>query len=458
MMKLLILPFTAMLLLILQPCQEEEAPNVLFIAVDDLRPELGCYGADYIHSPYIDKLATESTLFVNSYCNIPVCGASRASLLTGLRPTLTRFKRYYTRADEDAPEVTTLPGLFKENGYTTISNGKILHVKDDSADDWDEIWRVAGNTPRDYLLAENIARDTLPDSRGLPFEAVDVADSAYRDGQITLKSISDLRRLKEKDQPFFLVVGYHKPHLPFNAPQKYWDLYPEETINLPANRFTPKDVPPQALHNFGELRHYWGVPAQGPVSDSLAKVLIRGYYACVSYTDALVGQLLQTLKELDLFDNTIIVLWGDHGWNLYEHGLWCKHSNYRTSLKAPLLIHHVGQRKAFKRQEMVEFVDIYPTLRDLCGLPDPGHLQGNSLVALLGDNPAVSWKKYVQSVWHHGFTYTSKKFAYTEWRTDSDSIEAVMLFDHQHDPEENLNLIGSEGDVLLVESIRNEIK
>ncbi len=424
-------------------CQQnpERPPNVLFIAVDDLRPQLGCYGASQMHTPNIDRLATRSTLFLNSYCNIPVCGASRASLLTGLRPTYTRFKNYYTRADEDAAGITTLPGLFRNQGYTTISNGKIFHIKEDSAGDWDEIWRASGRSSRDYLRPENIRLDTLPDSRGYPFEAIEIADTMYKDGKMTEKSIRDLKRLKSSSNPFFLAVGYLKPHLPFNAPKKYWDLYHRESIELPSNRYQPDDVPSQALHNFGELRHYSGVPAEGPVSDSMATTLIHGYYACVSYTDALIGKLLDALDNLGLAQNTIVVLWGDHGWNLYEHSLWCKHCNYRTSLKAPLIVKKPGQDQGYQRSEMVEFVDIYPTLQQLCALPDPGHLEGNSLIDLLGPEQPSDWKKYVESVWHNGFTYTSNQYAYTEWRSENDSIEAQMLFDHQVDPDENQNLI-----------------
>ncbi len=429
-------------------------PNVLFIAVDDLRPELGCYGAGHIHSPNIDALAQRSTLFENAYCNIPVCGASRASIMTGLRPTLHRFKSYLTRADEDAPGITTLPALFKANGYTTISNGKVYHNPEDSREGWDEVWRPSALSGRDYVTSGNIHLDTVGDTRGWPYEKADVPDHAYRDGKMTEKSIADLKRLKKQDKPFFLAVGYLKPHLPFNAPAKYWDLYDSSDIQLPGNSQRPTDVPRQALHNFGELRHYSGVPSEGPVSEEMARKLIHGYYACVSYTDALIGDLLSALEELDLDEETIVILWGDHGWNLLEHGLWCKHCNYRTSLKVPLILKVPGN-KGQQRKEMVEFVDIYPTLQELCQLPDPGHLQGNSLVPLLNADNTPPWKESVESVWHNGFTYTSHKYAYTEWRTESDSVLARMLFDHQSDGRENNNLIDGSR---KIESVVRDIK
>lgn len=429
-------------------------PNVLFIAVDDLRPELGCYGEAHIHSPNIDGLAQGGTIFENAYCNIPVCGASRASIMTGIRPTLHRFKTYYTRADEDAPDIITLPALFKANGYTTISNGKVYHDPDDSRDGWDEVWWPAGLSGRDYVTAENIQLDTVGDSRGWPYEKANVPDVAYRDGKMTEKSITDLKRLKAQDKPFFLAVGYLKPHLPFNAPSKYWELYDSEDIELPGNSQSPTDVPRQALHNFGELRAYSGVPPEGPVSEEMAHKLIHGYYACISYTDALIGDLLNTLEELELDEETIVILWGDHGWNLLEHGLWCKHSNYRTSLKVPLILKVPG-KQGQSRTEMVEFVDIYPTLQELCQLPDPGHLQGNSLVPLLNEGSRPSWKKSVESVWHNGFTYTSRDYAYTEWRSESDSILAQMLFDHRSDGDENKNLFTGTA---TIEAVVRDIK
>jgi arylsulfatase A-like enzyme len=450
--------YSLLAILSIHACQQPDKnastsqPNILFIAVDDLRPELGCYGAQHIHSPNIDALAAKATLFNNSYCNIPVCGASRASILTGLRPTMTRFKVYYTRADEDAPDAETLPGVFKKNGYTTISNGKVLHVREDSKSDWDEIWRGRGASPRDYLTQENQLLDS-GDGRGNPVENIDVKDTAYVDGKTLLKSIEDLKQLKDSHQPFFLAVGFLKPHLPFNAPKKYWDLYNRDEIKLPENRFKPTDVPKEAWHTSGELRHYNGVPEEGPVSDSLATTLIHGYYACVSYTDALVGQLLQALNDLGLAKNTIVVLWGDHGWNLYEHGLWCKHSNYRTSLKAPLIVKIPDQQQGFARKEMVEFVDIYPTLVDLCGIEAPSHLQGNSLRPLLNNSEDHPWKDRVESVWHNGFTYTTDHHTYTEWRSQTDSIEGQMLFDHQSDPDENINIVDQKESQSVIDTL-----
>ncbi len=225
--------------------------------MDDLRPELGCYGVDLIQSPNIDLLAAQGTRFDRSYCNIPVCGASRASLMTGLRPTRNRFLTYLTRADEEAPGITTLPQHFRNHGYHTISNGKIFHHNNDAAESWDEIWHPASGSIswRDYATPENILADTSDRFRGPPFERAEVDDTIYKDGKTAEKVMSDLRKLKKMDKPFFLTAGFLKPHLPFNAPEKYWKLY-DGKVKLPLNNHPPENAPEESLHNFGELRNY----------------------------------------------------------------------------------------------------------------------------------------------------------------------------------------------------------
>jgi len=432
------------LLLLLYSCVSEkkelQAPNVLFIAVDDLRPELGCYGRELISSPNIDRLAAEGTRFDRSYCNIPVCGASRASLLTGLRPARNRFLSYLSRADEEAPGIITLPGHFKNNGYYTISNGKIFHHNNDDSSSWDEIWHPVSNSKswRDYALVENILRDTSDRFRGPPFERAEVSDSTYKDGKIARKAIHDLRKLKEMDKPFFLATGFYKPHLPFNAPEKYWALY-DGKVSLPKNNYPPRNAPHESLHNFGELRAYAGVPPQGSVSEDFAQELIHGYFACVSYTDAQIGKILDELERLKLDRSTIVILWGDHGWNLSEHGLWCKHCNYETSLHTPLIIRVPGLNQEKSSAEIVEYVDIYPTLCELAGLELPEHLQGNSFMELLYD-PAAASDGVAICQWYAGITTIRDHWFYTEWINDNDSSYARMLYDHRIDPDENLNI------------------
>ncbi len=418
--------------------------NVLFIAIDDLRPELKCYGAGQIHSPNIDRLARRSMLFERAYCMVPTCGASRSSLMTSLRPAHNRFINFLTRADVDAPHVDGLHTHFKKNGYHTVSLGKVFHHRSDSAHGWsEEPWRADAFA---YHLSENrrIQREksgsgTKP-GRAAPYENADVPDDAYPDGRLAEHAVETMGRLAKREQPFFLAVGFFKPHLPFNAPRKYWDLYPGNTIKLPDNyRQKPKGAPQGAVHNSGELRAYHGVPRRGPVSDEMARNLIRGYYACVSYTDALIGKLMDELDRLKLADNTIVVLWGDHGWNLGEHTMWCKHSCFETSLQVPLLVVAPGYKAGQRSRRLVESIDVYPTLCDLAGLAKPGHLQGQSLVPLL-KNPEAGWKPYAISRYRTGDSIRTDRFRYTKYSRPSGQALGQMLYDHKTDPVETTNV------------------
>ncbi len=431
---------------------ETGPPNILFIAVDDLRPELNCFGASQIHSPRLDELAREGLIFTEAHCNVPVCGASRASLMTGTRPTRYRYLDYLTRAEVDYPGALGIHQHFKNNGYYTVSNGKVFHHKNDLAEGWDEIWRIPGElSPRDYMLPGNAALDNT-DARGPAYESADVPDSSYRDGKLALKAMKDLRRLKEMDKPFFLACGFLKPHLPFNAPSTYWNLYEPEDIKLPENSYPPENAPAEAIHNFGELRSYSFIPGEGRLNDSLARTLIHGYYACVSYVDHLIGLILDELDKLDLADNTIVILWGDHGWNLREHGLWCKHCNFRTSLRSTLMIRVPGRTRGQETDALVEFVDIYPSLCELAGLELPGHLEGRSFVPLL-DDPGRPWKDLLILKWKDGLTIKTREHAYTEWsRTDS-AVIARMLYDHVNDLQENVNISEDSGNRQLIESL-----
>ncbi|WP_445737170.1 sulfatase [Mariniflexile sp.] len=412
-------------------------PNILFIVVDDLKPELNFYGATHIKSPNLDNLASQSMVFERSYCNIPVCGASRVSLLTGLRPTRNRFIDAYTKKDDQVPNITSLPLTFKNNGYTTISNGKVYHHGDDDKNAWNEIWHP--NTKgSSYALKEsrNLSSD---DNRGPAYESAVVADSVYSDGKIANKGINDLRKLKKAGEPFFLALGFMKPHLPFNAPAKYWDMYDEKNIKLPENYVQPESTPSEAYHNFGELRNYYGIPqGKEPLSDELAIKLIHGYYACVSYVDAQIGRVLQELDRLGLAENTIVVLWGDHGWNLGNHKLWCKHVTFESSLRTPLVIKVPNVTKGEKNNNIVEYVDVYPTLCDLTGVEKPKHLEGVSLLPLFKGKSLD--KDYAVSKFKDAVTLIKGNLFYTEWTNNLGEPYARMLFDHTNDPLELDNL------------------
>jgi iduronate 2-sulfatase len=254
------------------------------------------------------------------------------------------------------------------------------------------------------------------------------------------------------EQPFFLAVGFMKPHLPFNAPKKYWDLYPEESIDLPDNYFVPENAPEAAIHNFGELRNYYGVPKTGPVSDKMAKTLIRGYYACVSYTDAQIGKLINALDEFDLRKNTIIILWGDHGWQLGEHSLWCKHSNFDVAMRVPLIISAPGYKVGLVTSALAEYIDIYPSLVELAGLEMPAQLHGKSFVPLLSD-PEQDFKNIVYARYVFGESIKTDRYLYTEWYNRDGEFNGRMLYDHHQDPNENVNISEFPENKNLVDSL-----
>ena len=442
---------------------DRDRPNVLFIVVDDLRPALGAYGDRAAVTPNLDRLAASSVVFERAYANVPVCGASRASLLTGLRPTQERFLTYFTRADADAPQAPTLPGFFKGRGYHTASVGKVFHNPEDSQDSWSEPlwhpWYQPGASPtwRNYLRPENNAIEAAtsnPMGRGAggpPYERVAVPDSAYYDGQIALEAARTLRRLAGGADPFFLAVGFLKPHLPFNAPARYWGLHPYGEVELPQSGALPLGAPAEAwrVHGWGELRSYAGVPAEGPVPDSLARRLVQGYRAATSYVDAQVGLVLDKLDRLGLAENTVVVLFGDHGFSLGEHGLWSKHSTFDVALRAPLIVRAPGVR-AGRAAGLVEFVDLFPSLVDLAGLPAPAGLQGESFVPLLRD-PGGAGKDAVFARYQEAEAVKTDGHLYTEWLAEGaagDSVEARMLYDHRADPRETVNLAPRAGGVV----------
>lgn len=419
--------------------KEPQKPNILFIVVDDLRPELGFYGAKHIHSPNLDKLAEGSVVFTRSYCNVPVCGASRASLLTGVRPSRFRYIDAQTRKDVDNPNAISLPKLLKENGYSTISNGKVYHHADDDTLAWDEIWQPDGNWA--YALEENrkIRDKTL---RGMPFESANVNDTVYKDGKLAKKVIDDLRKLKNAGKPFFLTMGVGKPHLPFCAPEKYWKMYNRDSIFLPESYLQPESTPREAFHNYGELRNYETIPKKGHLPESLAKELIHGYYACVSYIDAQIGLVIDELETLGLADQTIIVLWGDHGWNLGDHQLWCKHCTFETALHTPLLLKIPGKTHGEKTDAITEYIDVYPSLCELTGIQIPETVEGKSFVPVI--NGEKSDKDYAVSKFKDAVTLIEGNLFYTEWTDDSGVAYARMLFDHKADPLELDNLAEKE--------------
>ncbi len=437
------------LLLVSTACSAEGRQNVLFIIVDDLRPELPVYGQEHIEAPNISSLAAGGVVFANAYSNVPVCGASRASFMTGVRPTKTRFTDFDSRADVDAPDAVPLHAFLASNGYHTESIGKVMHNWRDWKDAWSvPPWKPGNFVPeeintgfRNYQDPANIALFRSGE-QGPSTEALDVPDDAYFDGQVASKAIESLEKLSKSEEPFLLAVGFVKPHLPFTAPKKYWDLYDRERIHPARNNVMPEGMPSQAQHSWGELRNYRDVPDahDEPVDDELARKLRHGYYASVSYADAQVGRVLDSLRTLGLESSTIVVLIGDHGFALGEHGNWVKHSPFDVATRTVAIVRAPGMAASATADGLVEFIDIYPTLADLLGLEPPAHLDGQSFVPLLQE-PDAPGKPAVFPRWKNADVIKTERYALTTWAGKDDRIIAEMMFDHETDRDENVNIV-----------------
>ncbi len=476
-------------------------PNVLFIAVDDLRPELGCYGNTAIKTPNIDRLAARGIVFGQSHCQSAVCNPSRASLMTGLRPDTIQTWDLWTDFRAKAPEVVTLPQHFKQSGYHAVAIGKIYHndipdpqswsepkiYLDDYPFDPDAVYRdpanVASLKKRQEQITQAGDQERYLDRFGKWYmketatEIVDMPDNVYYDGAQTDRAIEKLSELKNHEEPFFFAVGYYRPHLPFNAPKKYWDMYDPATIPMAENTFAPENAPVMALNTLRELRGYSDFkttphPADSFVSEKEARHLKHGYYASVSYVDAQIGRLLDELDRLGLRDETIIVLWGDHGWKLGEHASWAKMTNFEIDTRAPLIISAPGTtRGGSHTNSMVEFVDVYPTLCELAGIRVPEGLEGFSAVPLLRD-PQRAWKSAVfsqflrEGIWtapdgreYMGRAIRTGRYRYVEW-TDWETREfaANELYDHESDPLENKNVAGLPENAAIVADLAARLK
>jgi arylsulfatase A-like enzyme len=453
--------------------------NVLFIAVDDLRPEIGCYGAEHMKTPHMDRLAKNGLLFERAYCQVAVCNPSRNSVLSGTRPDTTGIfdNQHFLRLQ--MPDVVTLPQHFKNHGYTTLSHGKIFHHSErepgDDPQSWSEPAWYHGEPYRHWFNQESLdyvrRLKALPKAqqpkqlRAAPFEAADEPDDLYPDGQTALKAIETLKRLKSDGKPFFLGLGFVKPHLPFTCPQKYWDLYPEKSVQLALNAQRPKDAPEPAFHNNYELRSYGTVPENGKIPDTMALKLIRGYRACVSFMDAQLGRVLDELERLGLRESTLIVLWGDHGYHLGENGLFTKMTNFEHGTRVPLIVSLPGMKTAGQRTTaLVELVDLYPTLAELCALPLPKHLEGTSFAPLL-ENPGQSWKKAAFSQYLRpgkppfmGRSIRTERWRYTEWHNLKQQPAGAELYDELNDPQETVNLAGDAAHAVTLKELAEKLK
>lgn len=452
---------------------ENRRPNVLLICVDDLKPNLGCYGDPLAKSPHLDALAKRSVLFERAYCNQAVCAPSRNALLTGLRPTTLGIYDLATNFRRSRQDAVTLPQHFKQNGWRTEALGKIFHVGHGNVEDpvsWSvPHWKAdviayalpesrsnAGLTREEALFAGKSAQG-LP--KGAAYEAADVPDEAYPDGALAEEAINRLKSASAKpDEPFFLACGFVKPHLPFCAPKKYWDLYDRDAFELAEVRLAPEGSPDYAPQFGGELRQYRDIPDKGPLDDDLQRTLIHGYYACVSYMDAQLGRVIDELDRLGLAENTVIVLWGDHGWHLGDHGMWCKHTNYEQAARIPIMVSAPGVAAGSRSASLVETVDLYPTLCELAGLSAPDGLDGKSFAANLHD-PSSPTKDHIVHVFPRqrpgvgpvlGRAVRTERYRLVEWKKIGAPSETAEfeLFDYQEDPLETKNLAAERPEVV----------
>lgn len=483
-------------------------PNILFIAIDDLRPELGCYGKSYVHSPNIDRLASAGIAFNHAYCQEATCSPSRTAVLTGLRPDTSKVWDLVTSFRKAQPDVVTLGQQFMRNGYFVQGFSKIYHGGLNDPASWSVPW-VDPDAP-EYALPESAAsfgkntvpvdedgpnnkgtdvnsyalpasvnqankktakapNSPLPNSRGAICECADVPDNFYKDGKTADLAVQAMDNLSKKSCPFFLAVGFIRPHLPWVAPKKYWALYDPETIPLAPNPFLPKGAPSYAIsQNDGEVRAYKGIPPRGHVPDDVARKLKLAYCASVSYSDACVGRLLDELDRLGLRTNTIIILWGDHGWKLGEHDSWGKHTDVENDVNAPLILSVPGMKNVGTHCDaLVEFVDIYPTLCDLAELPLPTHLEGVSFKPLLAD-PQRPWKMAAFSEYPRGtgrlheplmgYTMRTSRYRFTIWvsRKDHSVVDTIELYDDQKDPQENVNIARRPENAGLVKKLTQQ--
>lgn len=444
-------------------------PNVLLILVDDLKPVLGAYGNATARTPNLDKLAASGIRFDLAYANQAVCAPSRYNLMLGARSTSTGMYGLGGSLRARLPDALTLPQYFSKHGYVSQSLGKVYHIGHGNPGDPKSfdvphfkdfvVQYVLPDSTEGQLTREeaffNNVRTNVPNkqlARGAAWECADVPDEAYADGRVAAETIRRLEAWKANPQkPFFIASGYARPHLPFAAPKKYWDLYDAAKLPMPEFRAAPEGAPSCAVKRFGEIEQYKPLPEHGAIDDELTRQLIHGYYASTSYVDAQIGKVLAALDRLGLAENTIVVLWGDHGFHLGDHGIWTKHTNFEEATRIPLLIRAPGVTKpGTATRQLAETVDIYPTLCELAGLPAPKvpqPMDGESLVRVL-KNPDTRLSDHAYHAFprdgYLGRAIRTERYRYVEWTPlgsgNAGNEILTELYDYQLDPLEKRNL------------------
>jgi iduronate 2-sulfatase len=526
MKKVFLLQFSFLTLIGTQViAQQSSKPNVLFIAIDDLKPELGCYGNKLVKTPNIDRLAKMGTVFLSNYCQQAVCGPTRASLMTGMRPDVTKVWDLKTKMRDMNPNILTIPQYLISQGYATAGVGKIYHPSCVDKKSDEQSWTVPYikalasdyanglgepafkhyQSPALKALAaergvvkgngktekEEDGQNLVSGKPGPATECLDLPDNAYEDGVTALKGKAQMIAFSKAKQPFFMAVGFHKPHLPFVSPKKYWDLYKREDMPLaPFQQHAANEVF-IAYESSGELRNYSDIPAfttftkeelRAGLKPEKQKELVHGYYAAISYTDAQVGILLNTLDSLGTLNNTIIVLWGDHGWHLGDHDMWGKHTNFEQATRSPLIIAAPGLKPG-KTSSMTEHIDIFPTICDLAGTPIPTVLQGKNLKPLMQNNKA-SVKEFSMSQYPRklkgdefkklgyangklmGYSLRNDKYRYTLWLNnnytsaetfDQSRVYAVEMYDYVKDSLEKENVANDKNYATIAAELKSKV-
>jgi len=499
-----------------QNCQSQKAAlntptskkNILFIAVDDLKPLLHVYGESQMHTPNIDRLAKSGVCFQNAHVQQAVCGPSRASIMTAMYPDNTKVWDLHTNFREVAPTLQSMPEYLISQGYESTAVGKIYHKGSSSKGHDGKSWSIPHSLPDNFdskygipafnhyqnkstkkqmktLIEEAKSKGIKKSGKQRNYvlkrlkpstENANVSDEAYQDGLYTQEALKKLNSLLKGSKPFFLGVGYQKPHLPFVAPKKYWDLYKRENIQLSKFQELAKGTPKIAYHSFGELRSYSDIDNNLKIGDKLPeekqRELIHGYMACVSYIDAQIGKLLDALEEKGILDETLIVLWGDHGFHLGDHTEWCKHSNFEQATRIPLIFAGPGVSKNKKVTTPVELVDVFPTLFDMAGVQMPD-VDGKSLKPLLDKDPNTTIDSdFSVSQYHRmkdkmGYSIRTERYRYTEWHSASyrsyktykdANIVGTELYDYEKDPLETINLANSQTHAALIKRLKGKLK
>lgn len=450
----------------------ENRKNVVLFLVDDLKPNLSCYGDPVAVSPNIDKLASRGVRFNKAFCNQAVCMASRYNIMLGARSTSTGLYNFGTEFRDVYPDAVTLPQYFMNAGYHAESMGKVFHIGHGNTND-EASWSIPHYKEKviEYLVPESTNREltreeayfenshmyfeNFPPNRDLPrgaaWESPDVVDDAYADGRVARHAIDRLRELKKNpEQPFFMAVGFARPHLPFSAPKKYWDLYNPEELPMPEYEKDPEGAPRYATKRGGEIDQFKPIPAgQYVYADTLTRKLIHGYYASMSYMDAQLGRVMDELERLNMLENTIIILWGDHGWHLGDHGYWTKHTNYEQANTIPVIMVAPGVAKPnTTTDQLAETVDIYPTLAELAGLDKPKGPQpidGMSMVPVL-KNTDERIRDHAYHAFpkggHLGRAIRTNRYRLVEWTNMNkpEEEEGYELYDYLNDPLETKNI------------------